>query len=72
MTDRKIKLNTHPNIDLTVTVTEQMVGDYKDCASRGTSALEDLKICETCSWWKMEVEHTGVCTFKEMEILLHE
>ena len=70
MTDRIIKIDTHPNITLNVTVTGQMVEDYRDCHRKVMDENSPGKDCEQCSWWKMEVDCVGMCTYGEMMILL--
>ena len=73
MTDKVIRIKTHPNINLTVNVTDQMVNDYRECYEMATSSdYEDFKNCDSCSWWKLKLNTIAMCTYDEMKILLEQ
>lgn len=71
MIDRSIKIKTHPNINLTVNVTDQMVNDYRECYEMATSSdYESFKNCDECIWREMQLDCIGMCTLDEMKVLL--
>lgn len=72
MTDRTIKIDTHPNINLTVNVTDQMVKDYRECYRIAMSPdFEDFKNCDSCSWEGIRITSScNACELDEMKELL--
>ncbi len=65
-----IKIKTHPQISLKVTVTDQMKNDYKECATIAqTCAIGDGKDCNKCSWNNMKIGNMNMCVLPEMERL---
>ncbi len=69
---KKVKLWPAPQVELGVSVTDQMMEDYKECARLARKTDFDGKDCDTCSWGKTEIGNTTMCQFKEMEHLLRE
>lgn len=67
---KEIKIKTHPNINLTVKVTEQMIKDYRECNEMVNSPDFDERDCSICSWWKICIDYVGMCTYDEMKVLL--
>lgn len=69
---REIRIPISSQAELLVHVTDQMEADYRDCAAKARVIGGDGKDCETCSWWKVEIENTGLCEFPEIRRLLEE
>lgn len=68
---RKIKIFPAPHVEIRVSVSEEMVKDYRACEARSKRLKDDeVDYCENCSWRDVEIENTGVCELKEMEQLL--
>ena len=66
-----VKLKTHPLVELSVKVTDEMIEDYKDC-QRKAQVLGGGKNCENCSWNNVIIcdDVHACCT--DMEALLEE
>lgn len=69
---RKIKAKTHPNVNITVKVTDEMVKDYRECYRIAMSSdFEDLKDCDSCSWKGIRItSDCNACELDEMKELL--
>jgi hypothetical protein len=42
-----------------------MEKDYQECR-RMAQSWDDGKDCNTCSWWPVEIEDTGLCEWPEV------
>lgn len=67
---RKIKLFPAPHVELRVSVSDEMVADYREC--KRLYETGGCKDCDTCSWREVEISDTRMCELKEMEQLLEE
>lgn len=68
---RKIKLFPAPHLELRVSVSDEMIKDFRECKKMATeSKFEECKDCDTCSWNDVEFESTGMCELLEMEQLM--
>ena len=67
---RKIKLFPAPHVELRVSVSDEMVEDYRECKLLGESG--ECKDCDTCSWREVEFLDTGMCELDTMKQLLEE
>lgn len=71
---REIKAKTHPNVNITVKVTDEMVKDYRECYRIAMSSdFEDWKNCDSCSWKGIRItSDCNACELDEMKELLEE
>lgn len=69
---RKIKIPIGAQVELRVHVTDQMEADYRECAAKASVIGGDVKDCETCSWWNLDIGREGICQLLEMEELLED
>ena len=66
-----VKIKTHPLVDLSVKVTDEMIQDYRDC-HRKAQLLGGGKDCKKCSWNDVII-YDGLCACcTDMEKLLKE
>lgn len=69
---REIKLPIGTQAELLVHLTDQMELDYRDCAAKANVIGGDVKDCETCSWWGVDIGCEGICQLPELNELLEE
>lgn len=62
---KKIKLFPAPHTELRIDVLDDMEEDYQECR-RMAQTQGNGKDCDTCSWWLVEIEDTGLCTWPEV------
>lgn len=67
---RKIKLFPALHVEVRVSVSDEMVEDYRECKRMAES--EESKDCDTCSWREVEFSCTGMCELDTMRQLLEE
>lgn len=66
-----VKLKTHPLVELSVKVTDEMIEDYKDC-KRQAKVLDGWKDCGKCSWNNVIIWDDLCACCTDMEVLLEE
>lgn len=69
---REIKAKTHPNVNITVKVTDEMIRDYRECYRIAMSSdFDDCKDCDECSWRGVRITSDfNACELDEMKELL--
>lgn len=67
---RKIKLFPAPHVELRVSVSDEMVEDYREC--KRMSESEECKDCDSCSWQEADFLDTCMCELDVMQQLLEE
>ena len=68
---RVVKIKTHPLVELSVKVTDEMIEDYRDCR-RQAQVLGSGKDCRKCSWDNVIVYDDMYACFLDVEVLLEE
>ena len=68
---KKIKLFPAPHVELRVSVSDEMVEDYRECKRMEESGGE-LKDCDGCSWREADFLNTCMCDLDIMKQLLEE
>ena len=68
---RKIKLFPAPHVELRVSVSDEMVEDYRECRAL-LKAGDCSKSCSVCSWYGVDFGDKALCSFREMEQLLED
>ncbi|MBS6195463.1 MAG: hypothetical protein KH828_07780 [Clostridiales bacterium] len=66
----RIKLFPAPHIELRVSVSDEMIADYKECAKMAEQIGVDGKDCDTCSWNDAKIGIAHICGMKELERIL--
>lgn len=67
---KKIKLFPAPHLELKISVSDEMIKDFRECRAMAEREGLDGKDCDTCSWKDVEFESTGMCELLEMEQLM--
>lgn len=68
---KTINIKTHPLVNLSVKVTDEMIKDYKDC-KRQAHIIGGGKDCEKCSWNNVLIYDNLYACCTGMEVLLEE
>lgn len=66
-----INIKTHPLVNLSVKVTDEMIEDYKDC-KRQAQIIGEGKDCDKCSWNNVIIYDDLHACCTDMEVLLEE
>lgn len=66
-----INIKTHPLVNLSVKVTDEMIEDYKDC-KRQAQIIGEGKDCDKCSWNNVIIYDDLHACYTDMEVLLEE
>ena len=69
---KKIKLFLAPHLELKVSVTDEMIKDFRECRENAFKPDGEQKDCDACSWDNVEIEHTGLCEMVREEQILGE
>lgn len=69
---RKIKIFPASHVEVRVHVSDRMIEDYRECYRNANVENGEMKDCETCSWWGIDIGSMGVCEFPEIKRLLKE
>ena len=65
---KKIKLFPSQHLELKISVTDEMIRDYQECAE--CAKKESGKDCSTCSWDDIRIEETALCCLLDLEKVL--
>lgn len=68
---KTIQIKTHPLVNLSVKVTDEMIEDYKDC-KRQAQIIGGGKDCDKCSWNNVIIYDDLYACCTDMEVLLEE
>ena len=67
---KKIKLFPSQHLELKISVTDEMIRDYQECAE--CAKKESGKDCSTCSWDDIRIEETALCCLLDLGKILEE
>ena len=62
---KKIKLFPAPHVEIRISVSDEMKRDMEEC--RRMSEADNWKDCDTCSWYGIDIGHTGLCELPEVQ-----
>ena len=68
---KKIKIFPAPHMEIRVSVSDEMIKDYKNCVEI-TKHTGELKNCANCSWNDVRIANIRACYFGEMHVLQEE
>ncbi len=68
---RKIKLFPSPHVEIRISISDEMVRDFKECQRQAREFIENdsdkcAGNCSKCSWGDVRIGDSGVCELEEL------
>lgn len=68
---KKIKIFPAPHMEIRVSVSDEMIKDYRECVEI-TKQTGEAKSCDNCSWSNIKIANIRACYLGEMHVLQEE